>query len=83
MEMSPEEMQQKKQMVLSMCICDKCPSWVECGEPGGFCFQAIGQSTCITEEKGCACGGCPVTERMGLMYTYYCTRGSAKEQADS
>jgi hypothetical protein len=80
MEMSPEEMEQKKQMVLSMCICCKCPSWVECGEPGGFCFPSIGRSTCISDEKGCTCGGCPVTEKMDLMFMYYCTKGSAKEQ---
>jgi hypothetical protein len=79
-EMSPEEMEQKKEMVMSMCICPSCPSWVECGEKGGYCFPTIGRSDCINEESGCICGGCPVTEEMGLTNVYYCTRGSEKEQ---
>ncbi len=57
MEMNEQEMAEKKQMVLGMCVCAKCPSWVDCGEKGGFCFPAIGKSSCITEEKGCICGG--------------------------
>ncbi len=34
--MTPEEMEQRKRMVLDMCICGSCPSWVECGEKGGY-----------------------------------------------
>lgn len=78
--MDPKEMEQKKQMVLSMCICKTCPSWVACDENGGFCFQTIGKSKCITEDKGCICGGCPVTEKMGLKNMYFCIKGSEKEQ---
>jgi hypothetical protein len=55
-QMSPDEMEQNKTMVLSMCICNSFPSWVECGEKGGFCFPTIGKSSCITDEKGCICG---------------------------
>ena len=80
MEMSPEEMEKKKEMVLSKCVCKNCPSWVECGEKGGFCFPAIGKSGCIKEEKGCICGGCPVYTEMKLENGYYCTKGSEKEQ---
>jgi hypothetical protein len=79
-EMGPEEMEEKKQMVLSLCICSSCPSWVDCGWKGGFCFPTIGKSDCIVEEKGCICGGCPVTEKMSLKNMYYCTRGSEKGQ---
>lgn len=79
-QMDPKEMEQKKQMVLSMCICGSCPSWVACDEKGGFCFPTIGKSNCITEENGCICGGCPVTEKMGLKNMYFCTKGSEKEQ---
>ncbi len=75
------EMEEKKKMVLSMCVCGKCPSWVQCGEKGGFCFPTIVKSRCIKEEKGCICGGCPVTKKMGLKHGYYCTRGSEKEQS--
>ncbi len=81
MEMDEQEMAEKKQMGLGMCVCSKCPSWVDCGEKGGFCFPAIGKSGCITEEKGCICGGCPVTEKMGLKHAYYCTKGSEAEQS--
>ena len=70
-----------KKKVLSKCVCAACPSWVECGEKGGYCFVAIGKSGCIKEEKGCICGGCPVTKMMGLKHGYYCTRGSEKEQS--
>jgi hypothetical protein len=80
MEMSPKEMEEKKQMVLGTCICRGCPSWVECDEKGGFCFPTIGKSSCIKEEKGCICGGCPVTAKMGLKHTYFCTRGSETDQ---
>ena len=81
MEMTPQEMEEKKKMVLSMCTCKNCPSWVECDEQGGFCFPMIGKSRCITEEKSCICGGCPVYAKMELKHTYYCTKGSEKEQS--
>lgn len=79
--MTPEEMEEKKKMVLSMCTCKSCPSWVECSEQGGFCFPTIAKSTCITEEKGCICGKCPVTQKMGLKHIYFCTKGSEKQQS--
>lgn len=81
MEMSAEEIEKKKAMVLELCICSTCPSWVECGEKGGFCFHTIGKSSCIKEEKGCICGGCPVFEKMSLANIYFCTKGSEKEQS--
>ncbi|MCQ1537390.1 DUF2769 domain-containing protein [Methanosarcina sp. KYL-1] len=64
-----------------MCICPDCPSWVECGEKGGFCFETIEKSRCISEENGCICLGCPVAISFGFEYMYYCTKGSAKEQS--
>ncbi len=80
-DISPEEMGKRKKMVLELCICRNCPSWKDCGEQGGFCFQTIGRSACINEEKGCICGGCPVTDKMGLTHIYYCMKGSEKEQS--
>ncbi len=79
-ETSPEKLKKREEMVISMCICPECPSWVECGEKGGYCFETIGKSGGISEEKGCICLGCPVANKLGLDYMYYCTRGSAKEQ---
>ncbi|KKH97031.1 hypothetical protein EO95_06655 [Methanosarcina sp. 1.H.T.1A.1] len=70
---------EQEQMVTLMCICPDCPSWIECGEKGGFCFETIEKSRCINEEKGCICPSCPVANSMGLEYMYYCTRGSEKE----
>jgi hypothetical protein len=73
--------EQKMQFVKENCICKNCPSWTpacdENGEWGGYC--ASGKTECITDEKGCVCPECPVTEKMGLKWGYYCTRGSAKE----
>ena len=73
------ESRQRSEEFLDMCVCSGCPSWTECGERGGFCLSAIGKSSCITEQKGCTCPGCPVTGEMGLKHEYYCTRGSEKK----
>jgi hypothetical protein len=81
MEIDPKEIEEKKKMVLSMCICKTCPTWIECDEKGGFCFPTIGKSKCIKEEKGCICGACPITKKMGLKHGYYCIKGSEKEQS--
>ena len=78
---APKGMEQDKAMALSRCICKGCPSWAECGEKGAFCFPTIGKSGCIKAEKGCICGGCPLTKIMGLRHGYYCIRGSEKEQS--
>jgi len=72
-------MENKKEMAIKMCICKNCPSYIECDEEIGYCL--IGKSKCIKEEKGCICGGCPVTKEMKLKHGYYCTRGSEKEQS--
>ena len=72
-EMTDEE---KRDYVFANCICGKCPSWVECGEKGGFCL--VGKSACIKQKKGCICPECPVTAKMGLKHGYYCTEGDAK-----
>ena len=69
--------EEKKEYVLTNCICKKCPSYVECDEKGGFCL--VGKSACIKEKKGCICPDCPVTKKMGLKWGYYCTDGSAAE----
>ena len=67
--------------VLGMCICMTCPSWVNCGEKGGYCLAAIGKSVCIEEEKGCVCRRCQAFKRAGLNNISFCTRGSANEQS--
>ena len=82
--MSQEEMGKKMGQIQEMCkpYCGECPSYKGTGEEKfGFC--AMGKSEIITEEKGCICGKCPVTEMMGLRWGYYCTRGSGREMAAS
>ncbi|WP_440957072.1 DUF2769 domain-containing protein [Methanosarcina sp. Mfa9] len=53
-----------------MCICPSCPSWAECGEKGGCCFETIGKSGGISEENGCICLGFPVANKLRLDYMY-------------
>jgi hypothetical protein len=92
-QMGQDDMAEKKGMVVGMCICKNCPSWADCSAEqesdedkrtkGGFCFPTLGKSGCIADEKGCICGTCPVTPKMGLTHSYYCTKGSDKEQLGS
>lgn len=74
------EFEEKLASVKEMCICRTCPSYVPEETGTGFCHPLIGQSTAITQEKGCDCGKCPVHKEMGLKNGYYCTRKSELEQ---
>ena len=80
MDMSPEEIEQKKQMVVGQCTCKGCPSYFDCGESIGYCYVTIGKSECIEDEMACICKACPVYPMMGLTEWYYCTRDSEKVQ---
>jgi hypothetical protein len=80
MAMSEEEMAKKVEEVKSVCknYCGNCPSYAGTGETDyGFC--TTGKSSAITEEKGCLCPNCPITNAMSLRWGYYCTRGAARE----
>jgi len=66
----------KKEKVIGMCICSECPSWIICGETGGFC--AVGKSVCVSVEKGCICDSCPVHKKMVLKGGYFCIKGANK-----
>lgn len=81
--MAQEEMQKQIQEVKKVCkdYCGKCPTYKGTGETEfGFC--ATGKADKITEEKKCLCAQCPITEKMGLRWEFYCTRGSGQEQAE-
>lgn len=81
-EMSEEEVAKAIAHVKEVCKnhCGPCPSYEGTGETDfGFC--AMGKSHAISEEKGCLCGGCPITDEMSLRWGYYCTRGGGREQA--
>jgi len=69
----------KTDMMRSICNCVGCPSYKGTGETA-LLFCLVDKSTKIKKEKGCICGGCPVTKEMKLTHTYYCTRGTEKEQ---
>jgi hypothetical protein len=73
--------EEKKEYIMSNCICKKCPSYVECDEDIGYCL--VGKSKCIKEKKGCICPECPVTKKMDLKWGYYCTDGSAMEMMEA
>jgi hypothetical protein len=66
----------------ALCICPDCPTYNECAQKKGEAFYcALGRSpTCITKEAGCICAACPITEKVGLINEYFCTKGSEKEQ---
>ena len=38
-------------------------------------FCAFGRSTCVTNKKGCICGGCKVYKENKLSNLYYCLGG--------
>ncbi len=56
----------------SQCICEGCPSYVECGEPLAYCL--VGISKCIKTEQGCICDACPVFEKKNFDRGYFCLR---------
>jgi hypothetical protein len=63
-----------------LCMCPRCPSFVDCKEEIAFCLATTGKSTCIRVEKGCLCPACPVLEAEGFSHVFYCTRGSETDQ---
>jgi hypothetical protein len=65
---------------IERCLCLDCPTFVYCKEDIAYCLGNTGKSTCIMEEKGCLCPGCPVLEEEGFSHVYYCTRGTETDQ---
>jgi|Deesub1362B_J571_1020462.scaffolds.fasta_scaffold00192_5 hypothetical protein len=80
--LSEEEMAKRLESMRDVCksYCGECPSYTGTGE-SSLVFCAMGKSSIITEEKGCLCPSCPVTDMMSLRWKFYCIRGSGKEQA--
>ena len=78
MKMSEEEQMKMMEMNKRLCACVRCPTFIGTSETAIF-FCGIGKSSIITEEKGCLCPDCPVTEKMGLLNMYYCKLGSERE----
>jgi len=78
--MSPDEINARLADLTKICFCGKCPSYKGTGETR-LLFCVTEKSTLIQKEKGCMCPACPVTEKLGLRWLYYCMKGSGKEQA--
>lgn len=65
---------------VKLCMCRMCPTYINCKEEISFCMAVPSKSTCIKNEAGCLCPGCPVQEQEGFMHVYYCIRGNEQEQ---
>ena len=81
-EMSGEEAARTTEARKVSCICPTCPTYNDCANGRNeLLYCVLGKSPeCISEEVDCVCPGCPVTDEMGLEHTFFCTRGSEKEQ---
>lgn len=65
------------------CVCPICPTYEDCGS-GENVFCLTEKSTCADMELGCLCPTCPLAQKykIGVMYNFYCTRGTEKEQRE-
>ena len=81
-QMDEQDRMKMTQAKKDLCICSGCPTYNKCAKnKNELLYCALGRSpTCITEELGCICPSCPVTEQMGLVKEFFCTRGSELEQ---
>ncbi|UCC57906.1 MAG: DUF2769 domain-containing protein [Candidatus Bathyarchaeum sp.] len=81
-QMTEEERMKAMEANKALCTCPGCPTYNECAQKKGELFYcAMGASpTCITEELGCICPACPITEKMGLTHEYFCVKGTEREQ---
>ncbi len=63
------------------CICPDCPTYNDCArEAKELIYCVVGKSpSCITEDLGCICPGCPVTFELGLVHLTFCIDGSEAE----
>jgi hypothetical protein len=78
-QMSEEERGAYLAECTEMCICESCPTYEDTGETK-LLFCVHGSSDIITEDKGCPCRECPLTQKMGLRWNDYCLKGSAEER---
>jgi len=64
------------------CICPDCPTYNECARDGKeFLYCIYGRSfSCVTEDLGCICPGCPLIMDLGLLNLTFCLLGSEQSQ---
>ena len=82
--LSGKERAKELEKVAKDCVCPHCPSYNECADKKveyAFCINGKSES-CIDTELGCLCPTCPLAQeyQIGVMYNFYCIRGSEKEQ---
>ena len=75
----------EQQEFLRLCICERCPTYSDCSKKGftrerAFCSEKIGKSKCISQQRGCICGACPVKQKMEFKNFYFCMLGSEEQQ---
>jgi len=65
-----------------MCLCPQCPTYTPCaGDAQERIYCVVGRSPrCITEDLGCICPTCPITEELGLEHLTFCLEGTEAEQ---
>ena len=84
-QMTQEDRMKMVESKKKLCVCGGCPTYNDCArKKKELLFCALGKSqVCITEERGCICPSCPLTEQMGLKNQFFCTRGSEKDQREA
>jgi hypothetical protein len=68
------------------CVCPTCPTYNDCAKDKGenvFCITGESQD-CINMELGCLCPTCPLAQKykIGMMYNFYCQRGTETKQRE-
>jgi hypothetical protein len=81
-EKNAKERKQITNQKRAVCICPACPSYNRCAQENHELLYCIaGKSMlCISEDAGCTCRKCPVTEELGLIYHDFCLKGAEAAQ---
>jgi hypothetical protein len=79
-----EEKEKKLKDIEGDCVCPMCPTFTDCAKNEGenvFCITGKSED-CITRELGCLCPTCPLAQKykIGVMYNFFCARGSEMVQ---
>ncbi|OPX60759.1 MAG: hypothetical protein A4E25_00168 [Methanobacterium sp. PtaB.Bin024] len=85
-QLSDEEYAKKLKELGADCVCPICPSYTDCAkdkQENVFCITGK-SGGCITMEMGCLCPTCPLAQKyeIGVMYNFYCQRGTETEQKE-
>jgi hypothetical protein len=79
---APGTADERRERLRQECICPQCPTYTPCaGEARERLYCVVGESgRCITEDLGCICPTCPVTEEMNLEHLTFCLLGTEAAQ---